>query len=88
MIRTINFRLNESEHSVQVREEALALDWIRNEAGLKGTKEGCREGDCGGCHMTGYDPDATFTDSQGQAVAGITGSWVEYSVGCERNNFV
>ena len=49
MIRTINFRLNEVEHSVQVREEALALDWIRNEAGLKGTKEGCREGDCGAC---------------------------------------
>lgn len=49
MMRTIAFRLNGADQRVSIREEALALDWIRNEAGLKGTKEGCREGDCGAC---------------------------------------
>lgn len=49
MIRSIRFRLNQTDYTIQMREEALVLDWLRNEAGLKGTKEGCREGDCGAC---------------------------------------
>jgi len=39
--------------------------------------------DCGACHTTGYDPDATFEDPPGAPVPGIVGSWVEYNIGCE-----
>ncbi len=47
---TITFHLNGEEVTLpQVASTATLLDWLREERGLKGTKEGCNEGDCGAC---------------------------------------
>ncbi|MGR3370023.1 MAG: xanthine dehydrogenase small subunit [Sagittula sp.] len=46
----ITFLLNgESVHLAGVSPTATLLDWLREERGLTGTKEGCNEGDCGAC---------------------------------------
>ncbi|WP_215782091.1 (2Fe-2S)-binding protein [Paludibacterium sp. B53371] len=41
--------VNGVERSVQVWPMARLLDVIREDLGLKGTKEGCGEGECGAC---------------------------------------
>ena len=42
--------------SVETGTETL-LDFLRQEAGLCGTKEGCNEGDCGACSVIVTGPD-------------------------------
>jgi xanthine dehydrogenase small subunit len=52
--RTLRFVLNGRVESVE-RPPATqtVLDYLREVAGLKGTKEGCAEGDCGACTVIG-----------------------------------
>lgn len=46
---TVSFLLNGKKYGTSLPPGAVALDLIRNETQLTGTKEGCREGDCGAC---------------------------------------
>ena len=52
MKTTITFLLNGVEESISdIRPDTTLLNWLRLERGLKGTKEGCAEGDCGACSV-------------------------------------
>ncbi len=45
----IGFLLNGEAVQAEGPPTRTLLDWLREERGLKGTKEGCNEGDCGAC---------------------------------------
>src|SRR5690349_8072948 len=50
MADTLRFTLNgEALEVAGVSPMTTVLDWLREHRGLKGTKEGCAEGDCGAC---------------------------------------
>ena len=49
MLENINFILNNDEISTSANFGMGLLDFIRKNRRLTGTKEGCREGDCGAC---------------------------------------
>jgi carbon-monoxide dehydrogenase small subunit len=43
------FKLNGGDVSVKVKPNIMLADLLRDVLGLKGTKVGCREGECGAC---------------------------------------
>jgi len=49
MIKEISFILNNDLVSVKIDPAIVLLDFIRKQKHLTGTKEGCKEGDCGAC---------------------------------------
>ncbi|QQA42111.1 xanthine dehydrogenase small subunit [Pelagovum pacificum] len=46
---TVSFWLNGSAVTADTPPTRTLLDWLRETRGLRGTKEGCNEGDCGAC---------------------------------------
>ncbi len=51
LARTIHFICNNEIISTEINPAASALDFIRTQLHLNGTKESCREGDCGACSI-------------------------------------
>ncbi|MEN0040312.1 MAG: FAD binding domain-containing protein [Pseudomonadota bacterium] len=51
MIEPISFHLNGEPTSTCCRADRTVLEWLRGDAALRGTKEGCAEGDCGACSI-------------------------------------
>jgi len=49
MSSSINFILNNEVVKTSVNPATVVLDFLRKNKKLTGTKEGCREGDCGAC---------------------------------------
>jgi aerobic-type carbon monoxide dehydrogenase small subunit (CoxS/CutS family) len=48
-MNNISIKVNGKIHNVEVEADMTLLDFLRDDLKLKGTKEGCNEGECGAC---------------------------------------
>ncbi len=55
----VTFLLNGETVQVDAAPTRTLLDWLREDEGLCGTKEGCNEGDCGACTVVVSDENGT-----------------------------
>jgi xanthine dehydrogenase small subunit len=53
----VTFLLNGETVHIEAEPTRTLLDWLREDRGLCGTKEGCNEGDCGACTVMVTDAD-------------------------------
>jgi aerobic carbon-monoxide dehydrogenase small subunit len=51
MTRTVVLTVNDMEHRETLPVNMSLLDYLRDNLGLKGVKEGCGTGDCGACSV-------------------------------------
>jgi len=58
MSQTIRFILNDDYIESSLHPGTVVLDFLRQDQRLTGTKEGCREGDCGACTVLLGEPGA------------------------------
>jgi xanthine dehydrogenase small subunit len=57
-VTATSFLLNDREQIISRSPGAVLLDVLRDDLGLTGTKDGCREGDCGACMVLAGVPRA------------------------------
>lgn len=48
---TVQLQVNGAAHAIDAPSQALLLDVLRDQLGLKGTRFGCGAGVCGACHV-------------------------------------
>lgn len=51
MSKSLSFSINGTVTQSTCRPDTTVLEWLRQDALLRGTKEGCAEGDCGACSI-------------------------------------
>ena len=49
MTQRVQFKVNGTDHQLDIPARRLLVDCLRFDLGLTGTKEGCNDGNCGAC---------------------------------------